>query len=203
MKSFLKTSTAVTAIALLAGCQNMVSGEISNSPFGAATATNTLSQVVSLEGQLLNDLQDRFRQAAPDMVNFGFNESSLDAEAQAILDRQAAFIQSNPAIKFRIFGHADRVGSNAYNQALGLRRARTTVNYLVSRGVRRDQLEAVASFGETRPLVNTQSRERLNRRTVTEVFGIDRRFANGDFDGKRADSIYNDDYLGVAGGAAQ
>jgi hypothetical protein len=46
------------------------------------------------------------------------------------------------------------------------------VNYIVSQGVDRSRLEALVSFGETRPVVSTTEREVRNRRTVTEVTGF-------------------------------
>ena len=191
MKSLLKKSTAIAAVLILAGCEGQIAGDLNTSSnFGAATTNNTLAQAVRLRGSMLVDLQNQFRQAAPDMINFAFNEATLDAEARSILDRQAAWIRANPAITLRVYGHTDLVGSNAYNQRLGLRRAQAAVNYLVSRGVRRGQVEAVASFGETRPIVASPTPERLNRRTVTEDHGYDRRFGDFDFDGKVAHNIY-------------
>jgi len=186
----LKKSTAIAAVVLLAGCEGQVSGDITSSSYGSATTINLLSQAESLQGQMLADLQAEFRASAPDMINFEFDQATLEPQARAILDQQAEWIKANPAIKFRVYGHTDLVGSPAYNKGLGLRRARAAVNYLVSRGVRKGQVEAVASFGETRPLVNTQEPERLNRRTVTEVFGIDRRVTGYLFDGKKANEIY-------------
>ena len=200
MKAMLKKSTAIAAVVLLAGCEGQVSGDVTSSSFGAATTTNLLGQAESLQGQLLADLQAEFRSAAPDMINFEFDEAELEPEARAILDQQAAWIKANPAIKFRVYGHTDLVGSPAYNKALGLRRARAAVNYLVARGVRKGQVEAVASFCETRPLVNTQEPERLNRRTVTEVFALDRRVSGYLFDGKKADQIYTGVYLAAPSG---
>lgn len=195
MKSFLKNSSAIGILAVLAACQTQVAGRTDTTSFGTATASNTLAQAVSLQGSLLAELQAQFRAAAPDLINFGFNEATLDAEARSILDQQAAWIRANPAIKLRIYGHTDLVGSNAYNRRLGQRRAQAAVNYLVATGVRRGQVEAVSSFGETRPLVNTQNQERLNRRTVTEVVGLDRSFRGSDFDGKKANEIYTQQYL--------
>ncbi len=195
MKSFLKISTAIAGMTVLAACNGPVAGGKSTTPFGEATASNTLAQAISLQGSLLAELQAKFRAAAPDLINFGFNEATLDAEARAALDQQAAWIKANPSIKLRIYGHTDLVGSNAYNRRLGQRRAQAAVNYLVASGVRRGQVEAVASFGETRPLINTQNQERLNRRTVTEVVGLDRNFRSADFDGKKAAEIYEQQYL--------
>ncbi len=191
MKSTLLKSTAAIGILLLAGCEGQVAGDLSNtSAFGNATANNAVAQSAYLSGGILAALSDNFRASAPDMINFAFNSAELDAEARANLDQQAAWIRANPYVKFRVYGHTDKVGSSGYNQALGLRRARAAVNYLVAQGVQRDKLEAVASFGETRPLVPTDDRERLNRRTVTEVIGVARGFVGGDFDGKVANNIY-------------
>lgn len=75
-------------------------------------------------------------------------------------------------MRFRVYGHTDLVGSNAYNKSLGLRRAKAVVAFLSAQGISRSRLEAVASFGETQPLVYVQTEERRNRRTVTEVSGF-------------------------------
>ncbi|MCX8508833.1 MAG: OmpA family protein, partial [Rhodobacteraceae bacterium] len=108
----------------------------------------------------------------PNMVNFEFNRSDLDGEARAALVRQADWIKQFPEVRFRVYGHTDLVGSDAYNQKLGLRRAQAVVAFLVSQGISKSRLEAVASFGKTQPLVFVQSPERKNRRTVTEVSGF-------------------------------
>jgi peptidoglycan-associated lipoprotein len=76
---------------------------------------------------------------------------------RAILRQQATWIQQFPEVRFRVYGHTDLVGSAAYNQALGLRRAQAAVRFLESQGISRSRLEAVASFGKTRPLVNTSA----------------------------------------------
>jgi outer membrane protein OmpA-like peptidoglycan-associated protein len=108
----------------------------------------------------------------PTTINFAFNSATLDAEAQAILRQQAHFIRQFPEVRFSVYGHTDLVGSAAYNQRLGLRRARAAVDYLVSLGVERSRLDALVSLGETQPIVATQTEERRNRRTVTEVTGF-------------------------------
>lgn len=165
-------------------------GSVVNSgTFGEATSNNIgiqngdISYVVSLA--------NRFAEEVPSMVNFDFDSTSLDENARAILRQQAAWIREFPEVRFKVYGHTDAVGSNAYNQSLGLRRARAVVAYLSSQGIGRDRLEAVASFGKTQPLVVTQGRERKNRRTVTEVTGFVDSHPNI-LDGKYAAIIYRD-----------
>ena len=62
---------------------------------------------------------------------------------------------------------------------------------MTSRGINRSRLEAVVSFGETQPVVNTQDRERRNRRAITEVTGFVQTHPNV-LDGKYAQIVYRD-----------
>lgn len=138
--------------------------------FGNANMNNQLIQTGQLDYAI--NLANRFEAEVPSTINFGFNEATLDAEAQRILMQQANWIRQFPEVQFRVFGHTDLVGSDAYNRRLGLRRAQAVVNFFVAQGISRSRLEAVSSLGETQPLVQTQDRERRNRRTVTGVSGF-------------------------------
>ncbi len=108
----------------------------------------------------------------PDTITFAFDSAALTPEAQQILVKQANWIKQFPEVRFKVFGHTDLVGSQGYNHSLGLRRANAVVNFLVSQGVSRARLEAVVSYGKTRPLIQTSEPEQRNRRTVTEVSGF-------------------------------
>jgi len=143
---------------------------IDGGDFGNATAHN--AAVNQGNRDFVIDLTNKFASDVPSMVNFAFDSTRLDANAQQVLRKQANWIRQFPEVRFRVYGHTDLVGSAGYNKNLGQRRANAVVNYLVSQGISRSRLEAVASFGETQPLVVTQGRERKNRRTVTEVSGF-------------------------------
>ena len=91
-----------------------------------------------------------------------------------------------------MYKRQDLVGSESYNEALGMRRAVAVVDYLVSKGISRDRLEAVISEGETMPIVATEDRERRNRRAVTEVSGLAGDFAGLGLNGKYAAVIWRD-----------
>lgn len=157
--------------------------------FGNATLNNRL--VMTGERQYTFDLANRFASEVRSTVNFEFNSARLDGTAQAILRQQANWIRQFPEIRFKVYGHTDAVGSNAFNRTLGLRRANAVVHYLSTQGISRSRLEAVVSFGETQPLIVTQGRERKNRRTVTEVSGFVKRHPTV-LDGKYAQIIYRD-----------
>lgn len=170
-------------------------GQIDEGGFGDPTRNNALYHTGRL--QYAEVLSQRFAQEVPTTINFAFNSATLDAEAQAILRQQAQFIREFPEVRFSVYGHTDLVGSNAYNQRLGLRRARAAVNYLVSQGVDRGRLEALVSLGETQPLVATEAEERRNRRTVTEVTGFVQTHPLV-LDGRYAQIVYRG-YAGTAG----
>ncbi len=132
-------------------------------------------------------LNNRFSTEVEPVVTFSFDSAALSGTARGAIARQAAWIRRFPEATFRIFGHTDLVGSDAYNRALGQRRAEAVLAELVRNGVDPGRLEALVSYGETRPLIVTQGRERANRRTVTEVSG---------FTGGR-DSLLNGKYAEV------
>ncbi|GAA6163852.1 OmpA family protein [Pelagimonas sp. KU-00592-HH] len=163
--------------------------ELDAGNFGYATANNT--GIHSGEIQYTINLANRFADEVTPTVTFAFDSAQLDGDARAILRQQAGWIRQFPEVRFRVYGHTDAVGSNAYNKRLGMRRARAVVSYLASQGIGRDRLEAVVSHGETQPLIVTQGRERRNRRTVTEVSGFVQSHPSV-LDGKYAQIIYRD-----------
>ena len=182
---------AIFGLALLTGaCAYKEAGEpLDPKYFGVATNNNTA--VLSGDRSYRVQLATRFANEVPSTITFDFDSARLDGNARQILDAQAEWIRQFPEVRFRVYGHTDAVGSQSYNKRLGLRRARAAVNYLVTRGISRKRLEAVASFGETQPLVLTAQRERRNRRTVTEVSGFVAARVN-ELDGKYAAVIYRD-----------
>lgn len=143
---------------------------LDNTGFGEATARNVALHTGQIDATI--DLSRRFASEVPSTINFAFDSATLDESARANLRRQADWIKQFPEVRFRVYGHTDLVGTDAYNKALGKRRADAAVNFLVSQGISRSRLEAVASFGETQPLIVTTDPERRNRRTVTEVSGF-------------------------------
>jgi outer membrane protein OmpA-like peptidoglycan-associated protein len=188
-------------LGLLGACTgtrfNDVAGaEIDEGGFGTPTMRN---MVAMSSGDAVTVLNGRFGQSVPTTINFEFNSAQLGPEARRILDQQAEFMRQFPEVRFSVFGHTDLVGSAAYNESLGRRRAEAAVDYLTSRGISRGRLEALVSFGESRPVVATDDASRANRRTVTEVGG----FVQGEglvLDGKYAQIVYRA-YVGSAGPA--
>lgn len=85
------------------------------------------------------------------MVHFDVARAVIQPDGRAALDRKVAILKANPDVRVRITGACDDRGSDAYNQALGDRRAAAVMRYLVAQGVEAGRLEAV-SVGESAPI---------------------------------------------------
>jgi peptidoglycan-associated lipoprotein len=167
--NFMMGASLLTLVACGPSANRELGGGLSES-FGNATMNNSLIQ--SGQKEYAMALASRFAKEVPSTINFAFNSSHLDSNSIAILRKQSDWIKTFPEVRFRVYGHTDLVGTNAANQALGLRRANAVVAYFASQGISRSRLEAIASYGETRPVVQTAAPEIRNRRTVTEVSGF-------------------------------
>jgi OmpA-OmpF porin, OOP family len=98
-------------------------------------------------------------------VFFDFDRADLDASAVPIVDQAAANARTGRATRIELNAHADRSGSDRYNQRLSERRAETVRQELVRRGVPASDIAVVAQ-GERQPAVPTADgvREPRNRR---------------------------------------
>jgi len=88
--------------------------------------------------------------AGVNVVYFDYDSFTLKPEARAVLERNAAHLQSNKQFKVQLEGHTDDRGGREYNLALGQKRAETVRRALTLLGVSDAQLEAV-SFGKEKP----------------------------------------------------
>lgn len=181
-------SGMIAALALV-GCTYEAGYEVDTGDFGNATLNNV--GVMNGELSYATNLGNRFASEVPNTVNFAFDSTALDATAQQVLRQQASWIKQFPEVRFRVYGYTDAVGSPGYNRGLGKRRADAVVRFLSRQGINRSRLEAVESFGETQPLIDTPNRERRNRRAITEVTGFVKRHPTV-MDGKYAQIIYRE-----------
>ncbi|PRX38307.1 Outer membrane protein OmpA [Meinhardsimonia xiamenensis] len=157
--------------------------------FGAPTRNNT--EIMSGERDYVVALGERFAREVPTTITFEFDSARLTPEAIAILRQQADWIKRFPEVRFRVYGHTDKVGSEAYNRQLGKRRAEAVVDFFARQGISRSRLEALVSYGEDRPLVYTEGPEERNRRTVTEVSGFVKRHPTV-MNGKYAEIVFRE-----------
>jgi peptidoglycan-associated lipoprotein len=84
-------------------------------------------------------------------VRFDFDRYDIRPQDSEVLDASAESLKSNPKLLVLIEGHADQRGTSEYNLALADRRAKASMNYLVSRGVRSTRI-TIISYGKERPM---------------------------------------------------
>ena len=91
-------------------------------------------------------------------VLFGFDQSNLSNDARTSLDKLVTVLNTYPDTDIEIQGHTDSKGSDAYNQALSERRARTVSDYLNTRGIN-SRRESINGFGESAPKYDNSTAE--------------------------------------------
>ena len=89
-------------------------------------------------------------------IRFNFDSYDLTPEARTILQANAAWLKANPSVTVEIEGHCDERGTTEYNLALGAKRARAALDYLVSLGISAARIKAT-SYGEELPVCKESS----------------------------------------------
>lgn len=84
-------------------------------------------------------------------IHFDFDKYNIRPEDAKILDANAAWLKSNPSNLVLIEGNCDERGTAEYNLALGERRAKSAMNYLVAQGVQANRI-TIISYGKERPV---------------------------------------------------
>jgi peptidoglycan-associated lipoprotein len=85
-------------------------------------------------------------------IYFDFDKSNLRSDAKQGLQHNYELMKENPDVSVRIEGNCDERGTVEYNLALGERRARSAMEYLVNLGIAPGRL-SVISYGKERPAV--------------------------------------------------
>lgn len=107
-----------------------------------------------------------------DKVKFGFDTSDLSPEAEAAIDQFATDLKSqNAGVYIEIQGHTDSVGSDKYNEELGLLRAEAVRRYLSQKHQFPLHRMNVISYGESASVADNSTREgrSQNRRVALVV----------------------------------
>jgi outer membrane protein OmpA-like peptidoglycan-associated protein len=87
-----------------------------------------------------------------------------------VLDKIVTVIEKYPTAKFSVEGHTDSIGTKGFNQSLSEARAKSVIEYLVSRNVSADRMNPVG-FGENSPIdTNVSPDGRSKNRRVEIVF---------------------------------
>lgn len=109
-------------------------------------------------------------------ILYDFNKATLRPESMQVLDSVATILEDNPKLEVQMSANTDSIGTEKYNMDLSQRRAQACVDYLISKGIPANRMQA-KGYGETRPIApnslpdgkdNPEGRQ-LNRRTEFTV----------------------------------
>jgi OOP family OmpA-OmpF porin len=97
---------------------------------------------------------------------FDFDRSTLKPDGKRMVDEAVTLMTDKSDLRVSVEGHTDSIGSDAYNQRLSERRAKTVRDYMVSRGIDASRITA-RGFGESKPVAsNTTAEGRAENRRV-------------------------------------
>jgi outer membrane protein OmpA-like peptidoglycan-associated protein len=103
-------------------------------------------------------------------VNFNFNSHNLTPLGEGRVRQIAQLLNKEAGLTIVLEGNADQVGSDAYNEKLGLNRAESVRSKLVELGVSADRLSTV-SFGKSKPVFaeDAEWARAVNRRVEAQA----------------------------------
>lgn len=105
-------------------------------------------------------------------VFYDFNKHNLKPEAKAILNKMAKILMEMPYIPVELGSHTDRFGSDSFNMELSEKRAKATVDYLVSQNVNISRIIS-KGYGKTMLANNNPNLSKeesyVNRRTTIKL----------------------------------
>ncbi len=108
-----------------------------------------------------------------DDILFDTDSYVLSSDSKFILDQFVKFLNENPTVTVTIQGHTDDLGDDFHNKELSASRAKSVMDYIVSKGIPADRLKS-EGYGESKPKVpNNSSQNRAqNRRTDFLITGM-------------------------------
>ena len=129
-------------------------------------------------------------------IYFEYDKADINRESAQELDKLVQILEDNPDIKIEMGSHTDSVASNSYNIDLSQRRAQSTVDYLIRKGIDPKRLTA-KGYGEERPIARNTNPDgtdnpvgrQKNRRTEFRIVEIGPPQKRPDFD---EDKYFND-----------
>jgi len=134
---------------------------------------------ITLDTILVLDRLEKNKVFVLENIYFGYDSADIRPASARELDKLVDILTDNPEIKIEMASHTDSVGTNERNFNLSQRRATSTVNYLIRKGIPAERLVATG-YGETKPIArntnpdgsdNPDGRQR-NRRTEFKILEI-------------------------------
>ncbi|WP_026989853.1 OmpA family protein, partial [Flavobacterium subsaxonicum] len=97
-----------------------------------------------------------------------YNKSNITKEAAFELNKAVEALKANPNMVVMVKAHTDSRGTDQYNMSLSNRRAKSTVQYIISKGIAKARISG-QGYGESEPKVKctecTEEEHAKNRRS--------------------------------------
>lgn len=97
-------------------------------------------------------VEEGVKKLKTEMIYFGFDKSNVRPDAAKELDKLVSVMKEYPGMAIKIESHTDSRGSGAYNEYLSDKRAKSTRDYIISRGIDESRIESAIGYGESRLL---------------------------------------------------
>ena len=175
-----KMVTLLLGVAFLGGCvcssgcarkaKSLDAAVPETTPAAVQTASLDQGEAPLNQDQRIRELMLAKASEEMQTVYFDYDSSILRSDATVRLDRAVEWLKQNPDVVIQIEGHCDERGTDAYNLALGERRAFAARRYLISLGVNPDRIFTI-SYGEEQPAVagRGESAWQYNRRDEFKI----------------------------------
>jgi outer membrane protein OmpA-like peptidoglycan-associated protein/tetratricopeptide (TPR) repeat protein len=129
----------------------------------------SLKQTTALDPYVLDIKLSKPKKGEAIVLNnvlFDTDKFDLKSESNSELNRVVKLLNENPTMKVSIEGHTDNQGSEQHNITLSKNRAKSVVDYLISKGISSSRLSSVGK-GSSKPVADnsTAKGRKLNRRT--------------------------------------
>lgn len=117
-------------------------------------------------------IEDGITKLKIDMIYFDFDKFNIRNDAAEELDKLVEVMNTYPTMVIKVESHTDSRGKRAYNRYLSDKRAKSTRNYLISKGIDPKRIESAIGYGEERLLNEcngsvrcSSAKHQLNRRS--------------------------------------
>ena len=116
-------------------------------------------------------------------IEYDFNKATLRPKSMEILDKIVDLLKLNDNVSIDLGAHTDARGNDDYNMKLSAARAKSCVDYILSKGIPKSKITSTG-YGETRPIITEaeinamvpkspewEAAHQKNRRTAFKVIG--------------------------------
>jgi outer membrane protein OmpA-like peptidoglycan-associated protein len=102
-------------------------------------------------------------------IFFDFDKWNIRTDSKYDLEHIVDVMRAYPDMKITIESHTDRRGTLKYNDKLSDRRANSTKDYIISRGIAAERIVSATGYGERRKLISDEEIDAMSTREEKEA----------------------------------